>query len=88
VPVEARLSRGPTITALLDAARDAGLLLFGGRHTDDVRMSRLGWTASVLLAQAPCPVEVVGWPAAGAGAPAAESAGAGRRPHLAMAYGN
>ncbi len=58
VSVDARLIRGQTITALQDAALEADLLLIGGRHRDDLRMSRLGWTATVLLAQAPCPVEV------------------------------
>lgn len=86
VPVDARLVRGRTITALQDAAREADLLLVGGRHRDDLRMSRLGWTATVLLAQAPCPVEVAGWPVTVEAAAEAGSAGTGLALHLAMGH--
>ena len=78
VPVDARLVRGRTVAALLDAAREAQVLFIGGRHTDR-RMSRLGWTASVLLARAPCVVEVVAGPSAALESDA-ESAVAGAVP--------
>ena len=64
VPVDARLVRGSVAAALLDAAREADLVLIGGRRANDRRVSRLGWAAGVLLAKSPCPVEVVVWPVA------------------------
>ena len=65
VPVDARLVRGSVAAALLDAAREADLVLIGGRRANDRRVSRLGWAAGVLLAKSPVPVEVVIWPIAG-----------------------
>lgn len=65
VPVDARLVRGSVAAALLDAAREADLVLIGGRRANDRRVSRLGWATGVLLAKSPVPVEVVIWPIAG-----------------------
>lgn len=62
VQVDARLVRDTFTAALTDAARDADLLLIGGRQGGDQRMSRLGGTATSLIAQSPCAVEVVGSP--------------------------
>lgn len=62
VDVEARLIRGRVTDALLDAASEADLLLIGGPSSCGVRSSRLGWLGMQLVAQAPCPVEIVSWP--------------------------
>lgn len=62
VPVELRLIRGPLTASLLDVAAESDLLLLGGREREDPRCSQLGSTATTMLAQARCPVEIVGRP--------------------------
>ncbi|HEY7050427.1 MAG TPA: universal stress protein [Jatrophihabitantaceae bacterium] len=74
VPVETRLVRGRATDALLDAASEADLLLIGGPSSYGVRTSRLGWIGMQLVAQAPCPVEVVSWPLIRSALPRSERA--------------
>jgi nucleotide-binding universal stress UspA family protein len=61
VPVESRLVRGRPVAALLDTAQEADLLFIGAHDIGHRQLSRLGWTATALLARSPCPVELVGW---------------------------
>lgn len=58
VPVRTRLVRGPVLDALLTAAAEADLLILAGRPCPDARSSQLGWTATAVLAQSTCPVQV------------------------------
>lgn len=62
VTVETRLVRGRVTDALLDAATGTDLLVIGGPATYGGWASRVGCIGMQLLAQAPCPVELVSWP--------------------------
>lgn len=60
VLIEPTLADTDPATALLDAARDAQLLVVGGHHSDDRWSTRLGPVPAMIAHRAPCPVVVVG----------------------------
>lgn len=60
VTVEPTLADAEPASALLDAARDAQLVVVGCHHTDDRWSTRLGPVPSVIAHQCPCAVVVVG----------------------------
>ncbi|HSK57603.1 MAG TPA: universal stress protein, partial [Actinomycetospora sp.] len=69
VPVEVRVRAGSPAPVLVDAARDAELLVVGHRGRGMVGRAVLGATGVRLLALAPCPVLVVRPRAAGSDGP-------------------
>ncbi|HEY7050422.1 MAG TPA: universal stress protein [Jatrophihabitantaceae bacterium] len=60
VIIEPTLADTDPATALLDAARDAQLVVVGCHHSDDRWSTRLGPVPSTIAHRAPCPVVVVG----------------------------
>ncbi len=60
VTIKAELVQAPAHVALVDAARDAALLVVGCRRPDANYLSRLGPLASWLLHESPVPILVVG----------------------------
>ncbi len=64
VKVVAELASESPYDALLAVAARADLLVLGCRHDDEHRFSRLGPLAAKLLHTSPCPVAIVGHPAA------------------------
>jgi nucleotide-binding universal stress UspA family protein len=64
VEVVTELSSSSVYEALHDVATRASLLVLGCRHSPDNHLARLGPVSSRLLHSSPCPVAVVGRPAA------------------------
>jgi nucleotide-binding universal stress UspA family protein len=60
VPIEAHLVGAPAHLALVDAARDAALLVVGCRRPDATYLSRVGPVASWLMHESPVPIALAG----------------------------
>jgi nucleotide-binding universal stress UspA family protein len=60
VPVKAQLVGAPAHLALIDAARDAALLVVGCRRPDATYLSRVGPVASWLMHESPVPIVLAG----------------------------
>jgi nucleotide-binding universal stress UspA family protein len=60
VPVKARLVGAPAHIALVDAARDAALLVVGCRRPEATYLSRVGPVASWLMHESPVPIALAG----------------------------
>jgi nucleotide-binding universal stress UspA family protein len=71
VPVTRRLVSGGATEALLDAARDAALVVVGGRRVDRLSELFVGSTSFAVAAHAPVPVVVVPPPTPGLTGPEA-----------------